>query len=87
MRSVSGPVYRGIAFREESEMIYVSSACVRRDTIKESVEELAQSGFKSIELSGGTEYYQGYQESLLELKNKYNLNYLLHNYFPPSNQI
>ncbi len=65
-------------------MIYVSSSCLKYENIKDSVEELAQSGFKSIELSGGTEYYQGYQESLLELKNKYNLNYLLHNYFPPS---
>ncbi len=64
-------------------MIYVSSTCVKHERIKESIDELARNGFKNIELSGGTKYYQGYEEDLLALKDKYNLNYLLHNYFPP----
>lgn len=64
-------------------MIYVSSSCVKNNTIKESVSELAQEGYKNIELSGGTQYYDGYVDDLLELKEKYNLNYLVHNYFPP----
>jgi len=64
-------------------MIYVSSSCVKHEKIVDSVRELARSGFINIELSGGTKYYEGYEEDLLELKEKYNLNYLMHNYFPP----
>ena len=64
-------------------MIYVSSSCVRNKTIKDSVQELIDNGFNNIELSGGTEYYDGFDDDLLELKEKYNLNYICHNYFPP----
>ena len=66
-------------------MIYVSSSCVRNDKITESVIELAEAGFNNIELSGGTHYYDhsSLVNDLLVLKERYNLNYLLHNYFPP----
>lgn len=64
-------------------MIYVSSSCVRNSKIKDSVMELVENGFRNIELSGGTEYYDGFENDLLELKDKYNLNYICHNYFPP----
>jgi len=64
-------------------MIYVSTSCVRFRKISESVEFLAKSGFTNIELSGGTDYYEGFEEDLLRLKETYNLSYLLHNYFPP----
>lgn len=64
-------------------MIYVSSSCVKHKKIKDSVQELVKNGFKNIELSGGTEYYNGLEDDLLELKEKYNLNYTCHNYFPP----
>ena len=64
-------------------MIYVSSSCVKNKRINHSVEELAQNGFQNIELSGGTEYYENLELDLLELKDKYNLNYRCHNYFPP----
>ena len=64
-------------------MIYISSSCVKNTKIKDSVEELATNGFKNIELSGGTEYYDNFENDLLELKDKYNLNYRCHNYFPP----
>ena len=67
-------------------MIYVSSSCVKNIKIKDSVEELALNGFQNIELSGGTEYYDNFELDLLELKNKYNLNYQCHNYFPPPPQ-
>ena len=67
-------------------MLYVSSSYLKHEKIKDSVEELARNGFKNIELSGGTKYYQRYEKDLLELKDKYNLNYLLHNYFPPPKQ-
>jgi len=64
-------------------MIYVSSSCIRHKKIKDSVQELAENGFQNIELSGGTKYYENYENDLLELKDKYNLNYRCHNYFPP----
>ena len=64
-------------------MIYVSTSCVKHNKIKDSVEELASNGFKNIELSGGTEYYENFEIDLIELKSKYNLNYRCHNYFPP----
>lgn len=64
-------------------MIYVSSACLKHDKIKDTLDELARNGFENIELSGGTKYYEGYEKDLFELKDIYNLNYLLHNYFPP----
>jgi len=67
-------------------MIYVSTACVRNNSIKDSVIELAQQGYKNIELTGGTKYYDGYERDLLELKESHNLNYLVHNYFPPPNE-
>lgn len=64
-------------------MIYISSSCVKNTKIKDSVLELVNNGFVNIELSGGTEYYDGFEEDLFELKDKYNLNYICHNYFPP----
>jgi len=64
-------------------MIYVTSSSVKHNKIKDSVEELVNNGFRNIELSGGTEYYNGFLDDLLELKAKYNLNYICHNYFPP----
>jgi sugar phosphate isomerase/epimerase len=67
-------------------MIFVSSSCVKGNYIKDSVSTLAKAGFKNIELSGGTEYYTDLEIDLLRLKDKYELNYLLHNYFPPPPQ-
>ena len=64
-------------------MIYISTSCVKHSKIEDSVEELASNGFKNIELSGGTEYYENFENDLLELKDKYSLNYRCHNYFPP----
>ena len=64
-------------------MIYISTSCVKHNRIKDSVEELATNGFQNIELSGGTERYENFENDLLELKDKYSLNYRCHNYFPP----
>jgi sugar phosphate isomerase/epimerase len=64
-------------------VIFVSSSCVKNKKIKDSVEELANAGFKNIELSGGTDFYENFENDLLELKEKYSLNYRCHNYFPP----
>jgi len=64
-------------------MIYISSSCIKTKRIRESVETLSLNGFKFIELSGGTDYYDGIEEDLIDLKQKYKLNYSCHNYFPP----
>ena len=64
-------------------MIYISSSCIKTEFIKDSVLELANYGFKNIELSGGTNFYNNYINDLLELKNQFGLTYLIHNYFPP----
>ena len=64
-------------------MIYVSSSCIKSKKIKDSVEILANAGFKNIELSGGTDYYDELLDDLLLLKKMYNLQYTVHNYFPP----
>ena len=63
-------------------MLYISASYVKHDKLKDLLEKFAQEGFKNIELSGGFKYYEKYEEDLLELKRKYNFNYLLHNCFP-----
>ncbi len=64
-------------------MIYISSACSRQTNISHAVTELVELGFKNIELTGGTQYYETYEKDLIELKDKHGLNFLIHNYFPP----
>lgn len=64
-------------------MIYVSSSCVKAKRISESVFVLAKKGFKNIELSGGTKPYKELTKDLFDLKKKFDLNYICHNYFPP----
>jgi sugar phosphate isomerase/epimerase len=64
-------------------MIFVSSSSVKSAKIVESVRVLVHHGFRNIELSGGTDHYPGFEKELLQIKNEYGLNYLLHNYFPP----
>lgn len=66
-----------------SNSIYVSSSCLKSAKISESVFALANHGIKHIELSGGTNYYSGYIDDLIELKERYGLHYRVHNYFPP----
>lgn len=64
-------------------MIYVSSSCLKYSKISDCVKALADYGICNIELSGGTDYYSDILSDLLLLKKEYNLNYLVHNYFPP----
>jgi len=64
-------------------MIFVSTSCIKNKLIKSSIEDLAINGFKNIELSGGTELYDDFEDDLFNLKEKYSLNYRCHNYFPP----
>lgn len=64
-------------------MIFISSSCSKKQTIKGSIEEILQHGFSNIELSGGTQYYPDLEEDIQDLQQKLNVNFLLHNYFPP----
>ncbi len=64
-------------------MIYISSSCVQGATIRDSVVQLAEAGFRNIELSGGTELYPELAEDLIALREQYKLEFLCHNYFPP----
>lgn len=64
-------------------MIYISSSCSKEKRIGHAIQELAEHGFHNIELSGGTEHYESYEDDIFDLKEKYNLDFLVHNYFPP----
>lgn len=66
-------------------MIYVSTAGVSGRHITERVSSLAEAGVTHIELSGGSSYYdhKTLLSDLKKLQQKYNLQFLLHNYFPP----
>lgn len=64
-------------------MIYISTSCIQNKRIKDSVSQLADMGFRYIELSGGTEYSETCLSDLIELQEKYQLQYSVHNYFPP----
>lgn len=64
-------------------MLYVSSSCIKKNNIAEVVQQLAKNGIRNIELSGGTDYYDGIEHDLKALKKEYHLNYVCHAYFPP----
>lgn len=64
-------------------MIFISTSSVKERNIKDVIKLLYNFGFQNIELSGGTDFYPELEQDVLKLKEKYNLNYLLHNYFPP----
>ncbi len=65
-------------------MIFVTSSSIKSDYILESVNELASLGISNIELSGGTQYQGSPIKDLKKLQNDLSLNFLIHNYFPPS---
>lgn len=64
-------------------MIYVSSTCVRQHNIADVIRRLAGAGIRNIELSGGTDYYDGIEREIGRLQREYNLRYACHAYFPP----
>ena len=65
-------------------MIYISSSCIKKNNIARIICQLAEKGIKNIELSGGTQYYNKLDLDLIKLKQKYQLQYACHAYFPPS---
>lgn len=64
-------------------MIYISTSCIKRNTIGSIIKEYGENGIKNIELSGGTEYYDDIEADLQKYKTEYGLNYACHAYFPP----
>ncbi|MCX6182218.1 MAG: TIM barrel protein [Bacteroidetes bacterium] len=65
-------------------MIYISSSCIKGvSKICEAVRQLHDHGFNNIELSGGSNPYEGIENDLLSLKYDLGINLLCHNYFPP----
>ncbi|WP_394221932.1 sugar phosphate isomerase/epimerase family protein [Alteromonas gracilis] len=69
-----------------SEHIFVSSSCVNNNRIGDSVLQLAQAGYKNIELSGGTNLYDDWKSDLIRLMREFGLRYRCHNYFPPPSE-
>jgi sugar phosphate isomerase/epimerase len=67
-------------------MIFVSSSCSKHKKIGAVIQELVEHGLNGIELSGGTEYYEDYEDDIINLREKHSLNLLVHNYFPPHQQ-
>lgn len=63
-------------------MIYVSSSCVKKEFIKDSIAELSANGINHIELSGGTKPYSELESDLMHAKQN-GAELLVHNYFPP----
>ena len=48
-------------------MVYVSSSCIKKSSIVEVIQRLVDNGFRNIELSGGTDYYDGIQMDLINM--------------------
>ena len=69
---------------KKNKMIFISSSCINAENIKDSVNYLIDNGFNNIELSGGTKYYSELENNLISIKKNKDVNFLLHNYFPPS---
>lgn len=67
-------------------MIYVSSSCIKAKKISKVLEIYGNAGIKNIEFSGGTDFYPGIKEDLIELKEKFGFNYVCHAYFPPEKE-
>ncbi len=63
--------------------IFISSSAISSKNIEDNIIFLAENGITNIELSGGCSYSSNILNKLINLKEKYNLEYLVHNYFPP----
>ncbi len=63
-------------------MVYISSACIKNKNILDSIKELMKIT-NNIELSGGTLYQEDLLQELKNIKKEYEVNFLLHSYFPP----
>ena len=64
-------------------MIYISSSSIKERNIIKVLEELRKNKINKIELSGGTDFNKNLEKDLLNYKEKYKIDFRLHNYFPP----
>lgn len=70
-------------FNKGGYMIFVSSACLKKNQINQVLQEYVENNIYNIELSGGTKYYEGIFDDLKKYREKYDLKYACHAYFPP----
>jgi len=70
-------------FNKGGYMIFVSSACLKKNQINQVLQEYVENNIYNIELSGGTKYYEGICDDLKKYREKYDLKYVCHAYFPP----
>lgn len=64
-------------------MIYCSTACIKENNLILNVKKILDLGYRNIELTGGCIYSESIESKLLSLKREYDINFLIHNYFPP----
>lgn len=64
-------------------MIFISSFCRGAKNIKIALQELVNAGIRNIELNSGKKCIINVTKVLEKFKRKYDLNFLIHNYFPP----
>lgn len=64
-------------------MIFISTASIKNHSIENVLDTLVEAGISNIELSGGTKHCDDLLSKLKVYKEKHNLNFLVHNYFPP----
>lgn len=64
-------------------MIYISSSSIKDKNLIAVLEEFRKNKINQIELSGGTSFNKNLEDDLLTYKKKHELNFRLHNYFPP----
>ncbi|MHC4460030.1 MAG: TIM barrel protein [Planctomycetota bacterium] len=64
-------------------MFFLSSTCSSHERILEAIKELTGYGVCNIELSGNLTFYGEWRQDLEMLKQRFELNLLIHNYFPP----
>ena len=72
-----------LSCQTKNKMLYITSLCSSKKRIADAVQELAQLGFRNIELTGRTKFYDTFEKDLFDLKKEYQLDFLIHNYFPP----
>ncbi|WP_373034655.1 hypothetical protein [Sulfurimonas sp.] len=66
-------------------MLYISSACVKQNSIIDSIIAL-KNITKNIELSGGTKIQNNMLKSIVELRKTDMFSFLVHSYFPPPSE-
>ena len=65
-----------------NSLVYLSTSCIGSNDIVYAVRELSQIT-NNIELSRGGNFSRNLLTELINLKNEYGINFLLHSYFPP----